>query len=360
MKREVERVRALLPASEDPARHVEDGSELSARAERELAALCRTAVADRQAPQAARRTPSRRSVLAAGAVATGAAVLVWNGGLPLPGRHSGVPAMAVTPPVLSLTPVPGPPADYLERLADRVARLPTEHSRGAYRYTKTWGWWLNTAGDVPGGVANAAVPTVTETWVGADGAGRRLEKYGDPLFPDPDQEKDARAAQLVSGKKVSDRTYGPGQFPGDSPWQDMGPFSSDPVRLTRQLKSVNWEGGLIVFGICDMLTYEARSGPVNPRLRAAALRVLAAYPGLEVSTTTTWKGHHVVAVSQKKVWKGSTARSSVFFDPDTGYPVGTEEALFGNPRKLDVRVPATLTVTETLAGGSVSTTEERP
>ncbi|MFE9645187.1 hypothetical protein ACFYO0_13940 [Streptomyces sp. NPDC006365] len=65
-------------------------------------------------------------------------------------------------------------------------------------------------------------------------------------------------------------------------------------------------------------------------------------------------------MTQEEVWKGSTSRTSVFFDPETGYPMGSEEALFGNPRKLNIRVPATLAVTETLKRRAVSTTEERP
>ncbi|MDX2835738.1 hypothetical protein ACH3XX_42920 [Streptomyces scabiei] len=70
-------------------------------------------------------------------------------------------------------------------MAKRVEALPEEHSGGSYQYSKTWGWWLNTAGDVPGGVANAAVPTVTESWVDRQGGGRKLSTYGDPIFPDP-------------------------------------------------------------------------------------------------------------------------------------------------------------------------------
>jgi hypothetical protein len=360
MNRDAERVRTLLPPNADPARDLEGGGELSARAERELAALRLTAAADGERHESVRRGPGRRSVLAAAAVFTGASVLVLNGGLPWPGRDAGPQAVAATPPVLSLTPVAQSSADYLHRLADRVEKLPEEHTAGAYRYTKTWGWWLNTAGDVPGGVANAAVPTVTESWLDRQAGGRQRETFGDPIFPNRDQERDARAAGLVAGKEVSDQTYGPGKFPGGSPWKGLEPFSTDPQRLAAQLKQVSWEGGLIINGVSDMLSYEARSGPVSPELRAAALRVLADAAGLEVSTTTTWKGREVIAVSQKEEWRGSIARSSVFFDPRTGYPMGSEEALFGNARKLNVRVPATLAVVETLEQGNVASAKERP
>ncbi|MFF8352979.1 hypothetical protein ACF063_05965 [Streptomyces chartreusis] len=287
--------------------------------------------------------------------------MVLNGGLPWPGTNAGTPAAAVTPPVLSLTPVQGKPADYLNQLADRVAELPAEHDEGAYQYTKTWGWWLHTAADVPGGAANAAVPTITETWIDKRDSGRRLSTYGDPIFPDPKQEQAARDAGLVAGKKIDDDRYGAGKFPdAGQTWQGIEPFSHNPDQLAGQLKQVNWEGGMIIFGVSDMLHYAERSGPVDPKLRAAALRVLADTPGLKVSTATTWKGRHVVAVTQEKTWHGSTERNSIFFTPDTAYPVGSEEALFGNARQLNVRVPATLAVTETIERRPVTTVQERP
>ncbi|WP_338896662.1 hypothetical protein WBG99_14190 [Streptomyces sp. TG1A-60] len=357
MSRDVEAVRALLPRDDDPASDQADGAGLTERAERELALLRSSAA--RQRSVRARRGPGRRSVLGAAAVLAGASVVVLNGGLPWPGEGGGASAVAVTPPVLFLSPVPETPEKYLRDMAKRVEVLPEEHSGGSYQYSKTWGWWLNTAGDVPGGVANAAVPTVTESWVDRQGGGRKLSTYGDPIFPNPDQEREAREAGLVSGKKIDDAEYGPGQFPGGSPWQEIEPFAQNPDGLSRQLETVNWEGGLIISGVSDMLTYASRSGPIAPGLRAAALRVLADAPGLRVSTTTTWKGSKVVAVTQEEVWKGSTMRTSVFFDPTTGYPMGSEEALFGSPLSLNVRVPATLAVTETLKRRTVSTTDER-
>ncbi|MGW6459922.1 hypothetical protein ACWF94_29010 [Streptomyces sp. NPDC055078] len=251
-------------------------------------------------------------------------------------------------------------------MAERVEDLPEGPSNpsgpsgGSYQYSKTWGWTLDTAGDVPGGIAHAAVPTVTESWVDTQRAGRKRSTYGEPIFPDPDQEREARNAGLVSGKTVSDTRYGTGRFPGGSPWQEIGPFAENPDRLLQQLKTVNWEGGQIVVGVADMLDYESGSGPLSPGLRAAALRVLADTPGVRVSTTTTWKGSEVVAVTQEEVWEGSTMRTSVFFDPGTGYPIGREEALFGNPRKLNIRVPATLVVNETVQRGTVSALNERP
>jgi hypothetical protein len=352
----VERVRALLTTANDPAGGSTKGpgALLTPHAEHTLQAL-------RQArrPRGV-RLGRRRLLLAAGLVAVGAAVAV--GGRTLV-PDAGAPApVAYTPPVLSLHPVDGQSAHaFLLAFAQRVERLEPETAQGAYQYSKTWGWWLNTAGDVPGGVANAAVPTVTESWVAEDGSGRQRSAYGEPLYPNPEQRKGAEEAGLVSGTGVEDRSFGPGKFPapegGD--WDTVAPFSTDPRALTRQLTKVNWEGGVIVHGVRDMLNYAGRTGPVDPRLRAAALQVLADAPGVSVAITTTWNGRRAIAVSQSETLDGSTQRETVLFDPQTGYPVGTESALFGHARRLDVSVPATLAVTETLERGSVSTPRGR-
>ncbi|MFE7455720.1 hypothetical protein [Streptomyces sp. NPDC057554] len=271
--------------------------------------------------------------------------------------------MAYTPPVLSLNPVEGQTSrEFLRAFASRVEKLAPESAEGAYRYAKTWGWWLNTAGDVPGGVANAAVPTVTESWVGEDRSGRERSAYGEPLYPDPEQERDAQEAGLVAGTGVEDRTYGPGEFPiPDDDWASIAPFSADPGELMRQLKRVNWESGMLIHGVHDMIGNAAAMGPADPRLRAAALRVLAEHgDGVKVATTTTWQGQEAIVVSEEETYEGSVQRESVLFDPASGYPMGTESALFGHARRLDVPVPATLSVTEILQRGQVDSTNARP
>lgn len=358
MKRDVERVRGLLTTANDPAGPLEHTPAASPpQTEHALQAL-------RQTRRPRRVLLGRRRLLAGAAmVGVGTALAVGGRNL-LPDADGDVPTpVAYTPPVLSLHPVEGRSArEFLLSFAQRVESLEPEAAQGAYQYSKTWGWWLNTAGDVPGGVANAAVPTVTESWVDKEDSGRQRSAYGEPLYPNPAQRKEAEEAGLVAGTGVEDRTFGPGKFPypegGD--WGSVAPFSTDSRKLARQLAKMNWEGGMIVYGVNDLLGYVARSGPVDPLLRAAALRVLADSTGVAVSTTTTWNGRDVVVVSQNEALDGSTQRESVLFDPETGYVVGTESALFGHPRRLNVSVPATLGVTETLERGRASTTDGRP
>ncbi|MFB8140515.1 hypothetical protein [Streptomyces parvus] len=357
MSKSVERVRKLLPSSSDPTEACGERT-LPPRAERELAELRRCAGAPAVGPRVFTR---RRLLVGVTAAGVGAASVV--AGERLVPREAETRPVSYTPPVLRLKPVEGRSGSaYLLAFAARVEKLPQEPESGAYRYTKTWGWWLNTAGDVPGGAVNAAVPTVTESWVRQDGAGRQRSEYGEPLYPDPGRREAAEKAGLVAGAGVKDRTYGPGQVPtaeGDL-WGDVAPFSTDERELAEQMKKVNWEGGTIAHGVSDLLNYAARSGPVPPRLRAAALRVLARSDQVEVATATTWQGQQAIVVSQSERYQGSTQRESVFFDPRTGYPSGFESALFGNPRSLNITVPATLGVGETLRHGRVASTGERP
>jgi hypothetical protein len=249
--------------------------------------------------------------------------------------------------VLDLVPVAGDPGTYLREFAKRVERLPAEPQQvEGVQYTKQWGWWLQTAVDAPGGAVNAAVPTITETWVDREGGGRERKTTGEPIFPRPEQEDQARKYGLVAGKKIVDGKQNPGTFPWQSPWRGIEPISEDAERLARQFAAVHFDGGYIVNGVAGLLTYRELSGDASPQLRAAALRVLAMRRDIHVSMTKTWQGQHVVAVTQEGHHRGSTDRNSVLFDPSTGRVFGTEEALLGNPLRLNVQVPATLAVTE--------------
>ncbi|GGO98696.1 CU044_5270 family protein [Wenjunlia tyrosinilytica] len=359
--RDIERVRELLPAQADPASSCGAGAALSPRAEDDLDALRRTAACVREVRPG---LVTRRRILVSAAAATGAAAATVAGYQLRPAAQPRTRATAFTPAVLHYVPFAGRSArEVLLDFAGRVEKLPSETADGPYLYRKEWGWWLNTAGDVPGGVASVAVPTVTESWVKADGSGRQRSAYGDPIYPDAKQKRAAERAGLIAGKGVKNSMYGPGKFPRQpeiDAWRKVGPLSTDPARLAEQLKKVSWDGGHIINGVAAMLDYASRSGPVHPQLRAAALRVLADSRSVRVAGTTSWQGHKAIAVYQTQTWHGSTQRASVLFDPATGCPMGSEDALFGNARKLNVSVPATLAVSEILSSGHTHTIDGRP
>ncbi|WP_282702404.1 hypothetical protein [Streptomyces sp. CC219B] len=328
------------------------------RAERELAALLAT---EDPKPRAPKGMP-RRSVLLAGGAVTAVTAVAASGEMGrLLGTSGGAAAAATTQPVLVLRRIAGRSShDVLTELAEKVGKLAPETVQGPYLYTKTWGWWLNSAGDVPGGVANAAVPTVTEQWIRvSDGSGRERRQYGKPYFPNPDQERDAREARLIEGKGVADKTYEAGRFSPYPEWQRLIPFSTDPDRLLTQMKEVNWEAGRLIYGVSAMLNAAqlTSGGVVAPELRAAALRVLAKRTDVTVTTTTTWQGQQALAVTQEGRYKNATFRDSLLIDPADGCPMGHEDALLGDPLALNIAVPGTLSVSETLARGTVKDTE---
>ena len=359
MKGDLRKVREMAPP--DPQAWFGRDGVLPDRAERELAVLLATA--EQTAPRPRTGMSRRRVLLAGGVVAAGTAVAA-SGELGRLLGAEGVEAQAMTtPPVLDLRRIAGrSPHDVLSQLAEKVGELAPDTVHGPYLYTKSWGWALNSAGDVPGGVANAAVPTVTEQWINtSDGAGRERRKYGKPYFPNPDQERDAREAGLIEGKGLKDTTYGPGHFAQDSEWEVLLPFSTDPDRLLAQLKEVNWEGGRLIWGVSAMLdaAQRASGGIIEPALRAAALRVLADQTDVTVATTTTWHGQQALAITQEGRHKAATFRDSLLLDPATGYPLGGEEALLGDPLKLNIAVPGTVSVNEILSRGTAKDSKHR-
>lgn len=240
MKGDLRKVRELMPP--DPQDEFGRDGIIPERGERELTALL--VADDATTPPLPRVGMSRRRVLLAGGVVASVTAVAASGELDrLLGSAGGEAQAMTTPPVLDLREIAGRSSrQVLTQLSEKVRNLAPEGVQGPYLYIKSWAWVLNSAGDVPGGVANAAVPTVTEQWIRtSDAAGRERRRYGKPYFPNPDQERDAREAGLIEGQGVRDETYGPGHFAQDSEWEALLPFSTDPDRLLAQLKEVNWE-----------------------------------------------------------------------------------------------------------------------
>lgn len=385
MKRDIERVRVLMPS--DPAAHIGDEHGSAARVAQKLDGLIgkeeplRAATTVRWQDRSHGVLPRRR-VLVAGAVVTGVAVAVTVSPVSLPGEGSGQVAHAATPPVLALKPIDGRTAQQvLRQLAARVEAQDAEPEDSAVRYRKSWGWYLNTHADAPGGAANAAVPTVTEQWVRADGSGKTRSEYGEPYFPNPQTEAQARKAGLVAGSGKRSESFGPGYFasPRSVP--------TDPAELARLLGSKypieenGWRELLVAVeawsGADDLGRDTGQQ--LAPRERAAFLRLLAdadglfdfsrageAYGPFRVYTTTTWQDQQALAVvSQEKSgqnldYPDSYGRDTLLIDPDTGAVLGFEEALFGDPLKLNIDVPAPMSVHEILEVGRVDDVGKRP
>lgn len=71
--------------------------------------------------------------------------------------------------------------------------------------------------------------------------------------------------------------------------------------------------------------------PVSPELRAAAYRLLASEPGVrDIGRVTDHEGRTVDAVAIRDR-RGGEGERRLFFDPDTGMPLGSEDRTGGRP-----------------------------
>ncbi|WP_172385631.1 hypothetical protein [Streptomyces sp. MNP-20] len=354
----------------DPAGHV-DTAAMGERVATRVHARIETLEGDALTPASRRRLrPSRRLILALAAT-TGAAVVttILIDARPdrLPeGKDGYVHVAAVTPPVLHLTPTAVAAKQTLLALADKVERQPDP--RAAERvYTKKWGWHLNTWGDAPVKAATAATPRTTETWVKKDGSGRERSEFAEPIFPNPPSEETARKGKLVAGTGSEEKVFGPVDYRAAKPLPDEVTKLAVALRRVRQIEEN---------GRAQLLTEAGeRSGVLGgigtahqatAKERAAVLRLLAEpdayfdfstsdFGPLKTYTTTTWQGQRALAVSTRQEpghdprYPKHYARHTLLINPDTGEIIGDEEAVFGDPLKLNIKhVPATLTVTEIL------------
>jgi hypothetical protein len=209
-------------------------------------------------------------------------------------------------------------AAELERLAARAATIPSNLSAGQYAYTEFQQPTVTAAGSsIPGG------PTYTEyfvgtvqTWVTADGSGRRVTTTN----PTPQFYTAAdRAAWVASGSPpgvippsqlMTMQTFGAGtasEVNGPLPLYDVTGLPTDPSTLEQILNNENprasslgtLPGGIKALGFqssCDTSacslferTVALLQGPdigATPTLRQALYKVLAMVPGVELLGTT--------------------------------------------------------------------------
>ncbi|MEU2562595.1 hypothetical protein ABZ626_25120 [Streptomyces longispororuber] len=372
----------------DPATNF-DTSAVGTRVEARVLARVDGADDVREAAAPARNAVRRRIVIgtAAAAVAAAATAVVL-GDVPRRDRADAYRYVAsVTPPVLRLTPTPQSAGRTLLDLAAKVEKQPAPHP-SEWIYTKTWGWSLNIDADAPLGAATAAVPTVSEQWINKDGSGRDRSAFGEPLFPHPETEAAARERGLVAGTGVTDERYGPGHY--DAP----RPVPDDPRALAKLIRTkssaVEENGRRELLVALAAWAGEGKMGGdsaqhLSGTRRATMLRVLAepdryfdfgpsdadrdgeGYGPLRTYTTRTWQGQEALAVvTQQKPGHDPAhpkhySRETLLISPDTGAVMGSEEAIFGDPLKINVKqVPATLSVRETLTRQPVRAEGARP
>jgi hypothetical protein len=204
------------------------------------------------------------------------------------------------------------------------------------------GWYL--AVRVSGStVSSAIVPSVTESWIRADGHGRVIRRRA--------KANGARVTETNDGPIFEDFSLPAGvgrAYP-------LLRLSTDPAVVARQLNvgdPPKWREPVENFIWLLNLNLEQ---PVPPNVESTILRVLASSPGLINSGTVVDRsGRPGVAVSLDSAGPGPSTRYTLIFSPSTGSLLGEEETLIGDPRKLPVRRGAVLDYTVFLTSGYVN------
>jgi hypothetical protein len=302
-----------------------------------------------------RRAPgvSRRRLLAGGVTSVTAAAAVLAA--VMVSRDPAAPAMhglAATPRLLSFQEGSQVVSarEVLEKAASSAQRQPDRAGAGRYQYVETRGWYLNTAISARA-ARSAVIPVIRRQWIAADGSGRIITRPGSPWFPSAE----SRRAWHEAGDarpRPADQTYGPG---GLSFMWRPGSLSSDPAVLRRQLA----EGHPASLGPAETLVAVGDlygEQPVDPAIRAAVLRVIAALPGLRYDGTATDRaGRTGIGVSVESDLSGLPTRYIMIFSPGTGQLLDSEQVLTTSAGKLGVPIPSVIAYTIYLSSGRTHT-----
>ena len=233
-------------------------------------------------------------------------------------------AFAATPPPLQYRPLPGAPSarTLLEQIAARTAALPADTGTGRYAHLVTDGWSLWTTVDGKR-VTSEVVPQSGESWTAEDGSGRVVETTEEP------GERPRR----------EDTRYGPGEQYADPALRSL---SADDDELRRQLEV----GHPVANGPAERLVAvedTVRAVPLQPAVRAALLRYLAATRGLSVTGAVTDRaGREGIAFSLDSDYSGLPTRYTVVVDPGDGRVLASEDTLTTTAGQLDVPIPSVI------------------
>lgn len=340
------RTEALLrqadPTHDDPA---------AAHDTHGAAALARILASDpAPVPARATRAPAgRRGLLTVprlAAVATVAAAAVASTVL-LP--TGGSPALAATPTLLVYAGTDRTPGEVLTGFATAAAEQPPTDGRYLYRRVEAWSLNSSTEG---GRTTSTIAPEVAETWVAADGSGRRVRQDPDPATP-------GQAAEPEPGKGREQR------LPPGGAIRDARLLSTDPEVLAEQLLSGSEAGNNPAIPDPAERWEEAaellETQRLTPALQAALWTVLAGVPGATALGEVTDRGGRTgQAVELTDDSGGLPVSHRLMADPATGGLIATEEVLVGDVGMLNVASPSVLAYLSVRVEGPVPDTDSRP
>lgn len=273
-------------------------------------------------------------------------------------------------------------AAVLERAAE-AATAYTGPATGRYAYTKAETLYAAISTDDP--PFTLLIPSVRETWVADDGAGRVVETRKEPIFLGPrDRERWQAAGAWQPPRLEIDRLVDAHRpVPADLLERDpedltleeidrlinaVPQLPADPARLVRIIRAYSEQKDLPVEAqMFNQVSSLLHSPYASAELRAAAYRVLAGIEGVELEgQRRDSTGRLGVAISAPAGYGGrggglnEDARRRLIIDPATGNVLAEETVLMRPVAWLDGK-PGDITGSITiLEQGWVDSLEQRP
>jgi hypothetical protein len=233
-------------------------------------------------------------------------------------------------------PLPPSGQAVLLSLSEAAARQPDQPAtpRTPYAYVSRRWWRLPTR--KPGKPPTSKVmPTVTDSWTAPDGAGRVLS-----------------TTRTARGSTVNDVILRAGH--------PLPRLTTNAAVLADRL-GMRYPTATPSAPQFLAFTDLADTQPLSPAVEAVILRLLARQPDVINSGTVTDRGGRSgVAVSLESDFTGVEILYTLIFAATTGELLEADQALTGNPGKLNVQQGSVLAYTTLLASGYVASTNARP
>jgi hypothetical protein len=204
---------------------------------------------------------------------------------------------------------------------------------GRYLFVESRSWYLKTT--VAAGVSRSMiVPVHRRQWIATDGSGRIISQRGNPYAPPADGEA-IWHDPYDDDQPEEDEVFGPGGLHLN--WSPDS-LRSDPAALRSQLTAGQSDTTPVRVLEAVKILYDEQ--PVIPKVRAAALRVVADLPGLRYDgTSPESRGREGIRVSLSSNGAGSLTRDVMIFDRDSGLLIGSEKVLTSSTSSIGIPIP---------------------
>lgn len=219
-------------------------------------------------------------------------------------------------------------AAELQRLAAVAAAQPAASvpGPGQYLYVRSEESNMQTTFGGPTDTYSVLVPEERQIWIGADGSGRLVESFGQPVFLSAADHAGWVAAGSPSlAEAPSDDSFGPGGL-SDGP-TDLSKLPTDPAALGSMLFARKIEGGPAgaaedFVQVGDLL----RETDASPALRAALYQVAAHLPGVELlGQVTDHSGRPGIGIA----YVSNGYSNELVLNPTTSALMGEQSSVVG-------------------------------